>query len=326
MKKVSLIVVTVCLFTSSFVSADSFGTGDNQFEIDFVTISGDASSANGTNISQYSIGENGYRTFSDPENIYRMGVYEVTNDQWNKFTNNLDVAVTGSWTGMYSPYNSKPYYTGSSIPTNNVSWHEAAQFVNWLNTSSGYQAAYKFTGTQGTGDYTLSVWELGDWGYDASNPYRNSNAHYFLPTENEWVKAAYWNGTNLQTYTNASNDDLLSGKPDPAKWNYYPSVGNQPWAVGSGVEELNGTFDMTGNVFEWTESPYNNEEFLSDSKRAGRGSYYNTFIIDTLSSSCRYGDNPTREENTLGFRVASVPEPCTLSLIALGGLLLRKRK
>jgi hypothetical protein len=41
----------------------------------------------------------------------------------------------------------------------------------------------------------MSAWDVLDNGFDASNPYRNSNAKYFLPSEDEWVKAAYWNGT-----------------------------------------------------------------------------------------------------------------------------------
>jgi len=56
-------------------SADSFGTGGNQFTIDFVTISGDASSANGTTIIQEFPFDTIYRTFNDPGNDYRMGVY-----------------------------------------------------------------------------------------------------------------------------------------------------------------------------------------------------------------------------------------------------------
>jgi len=45
----------------SIVSADTFGTGDNQFEIEFVTISDDAGSANGTYI-----GDNKLEGFVDP--------------------------------------------------------------------------------------------------------------------------------------------------------------------------------------------------------------------------------------------------------------------
>jgi sulfatase modifying factor 1 len=33
---------------------------------------------------------------------------------------------------------------GPNKPATNISWKEAARFVNWLNTSTGGFAAYKF--------------------------------------------------------------------------------------------------------------------------------------------------------------------------------------
>ena len=323
MKKAILLVVGVFLLAGS-VSADIFGTGANQFTIDFVNISGDASSVNGTNISQFSSGDDRYKTFIDPGN-YRMGTYEITNDQWSRFQ-----ACYGTVTGSpATAYNDSPEYTGANVPTNYLSWYEGAQFVNYLNTSTGHQAAYKFTGTQGQSDYIFSVWELGDIGYDADNPFRNTYAYYFMPTEDEWVKAAYWNGTSLQEYANASPGDLISGFPDTAKWNYGSSARDEPWDVGSGSEELNGTFDMMGNVWEWMESPSISGDFLFDSGRASRGSShgdvsYNNFI----GSSYRHFDYPHNFEfsSSVGFRVASVPEPATILLFGLGGLMLRKRR
>jgi hypothetical protein len=61
-----------------------------------------------------------------------------------------------------------------------VSWNEVAHFVNYLNVSSGSVAAYKFStqpGDVGYGaNFNLVLWASGDAGYDASNPFRNSNA------------------------------------------------------------------------------------------------------------------------------------------------------
>lgn len=317
--KYALVVMLLLLAVGNVASAtiDTFGTGANQFTINFVNISGDASSANGTNISQYSPGELGYKTFTDPGD-YRIGVYEITNEQWNKFTN-----IYGTPTGSLSnAYGESAYFTGTDVPVNNVSWFEAVQFVNWLNTSTGHQAAYKFTGTQGTSDYTFVPWDVTDTGYDASNPYRNSNAFYFLPTEDEWVKAAYWNGTSLQTYATKPGDTLYQGNGSNGGWNYldgeYATDPYGPWDVGSGSEELNGTFEMMGNVWEW------NETLNYDTWRGQRGGSYG-FVEFNMKSSSRSYENPAGQIGSVGFRVASIPEPATLLLFGLGYLFLKKR-
>ena len=42
---------------------------------------------------------------------YRMGTYEITNDQWNKFTASLGVPVTGSDGGLQLPVLTSPART-----------------------------------------------------------------------------------------------------------------------------------------------------------------------------------------------------------------------
>ena len=97
---------------------------------------------------------------------------------------------------------------------------------------------------------------------------------------------------------------------------------------GNGSEELNGTFDMMGNVWEWMESPWSSGDYLSGSRRVMRGGSFYRFAGTggDLSSSQR--DNlpyPYNENHTIGFRVASVPEPCSMVLLSVGGLILRRR-
>jgi formylglycine-generating enzyme required for sulfatase activity len=82
--------------------------------------------------------------------------------------------------------------------------------------------------------------------------------------------------------------------------------------------EQNGTFDMMGNVREWNET-------LIGSNRGLRGGSYGSAVA-TLESSYRVNNDPGNEYSTLGFRVASVPEPVSLVLLSLGGLALRRRK
>jgi len=309
---VSASVALLVLAFGTVAMADSFGSG---FNIDFVPISGATNPTSGYGIVNHD---------------YRMGTYEITNDQWNKFKTNLGVPVTGADGG----YNNSSYYTCTSVPTDNVSWFEAAQFVNWLNTSTNHQAAYKFNGTQGTPDYTFATWSASD-AADGTNLYRNKNAFYYLPTENEWVKAAYWNDTALQTY--ATVGDVLPAQGNGTSWsgwNYWDNghATNPagPWNIGSGSEELKGTYDMMGNVFEWMESPWTSGDYNASSSRGLRAGDWCSArdFCDLAASSHDYYD-PSVEGSYLGFRVGSVPEPDSTTLLvcsAIAALILWRRR
>lgn len=50
----------------------------------------------------------------------------------------------------------------------------------------------------------IELWTGSDAGFDPSNPFRNSNAHYFLPSVHEWYKAAYFDPVS-GTYFNFPN-------------------------------------------------------------------------------------------------------------------------
>ncbi len=319
MSKLAIVVavLVVCVPTAQ---ADIFGTGENQFTIDFVPILGDAG-----DLGSWPAGS-GYTFTGVNRDNYRMSTFETTSDQWNKFQAELGVPLTGD---PFYAYDQGPYWTGTNVPANAVSWYEAAQFVNWLNTSTGYQPAYKFTGTQGQSDYALDTWSPAE-ADNGTNLYRHKDAFYFLPTESEWLKAAYWNGTSLQTYATKPGDTLHQGDgASGTGWNYYDdgyaTDPYGPWDVGNGSEELNGTFDMMGNVSEWMENPQSDTSYGTDSLRVMRGG---RFTHDWgLASTFRGSANPGWESSAHGFRVASeVPEPSSLALLLLGGMMLRRRR
>jgi len=93
MKKAFVVSALVCLFISGISFADTFAEGTaNEFTIDFVSISGSTNPTSGYGIVN---------------NDYRMGTYEITNDQWNKFKVELGVPVTGSPSTAYD--SEEPY-------------------------------------------------------------------------------------------------------------------------------------------------------------------------------------------------------------------------
>jgi len=292
------------LANAAQVDTDPFGTGENLFTIKFVTISANPGVTRSTNTSGDSIvtftaGE-GEGDYTDPGYNYRMGVYEITNDQWNNFAASVGLPVTG-----------EP--SSGDLPRT-VTWYDAAQFVNWLNTSTGRHAAYNFTGTLGEG--TFSAWDPEE-AAGGTNLYRHKDAFYYLPTEDEWVKAAYWNGASIQTWATPDDSEPVAGDDS----NYGDPLG-EPWPVGSGSEELNGTFDMMGNWWEWMETPDFDTSYGTDSLRGLRGGSYDNWL-GGLASSYRGDVPPTYGE---GFRVASVPEPAVLSLLALGATAILGRR
>jgi len=155
------LALAIC-FTSA-AQADPFGSGANTFDIDFVTI-GNPGNADDTTGSPNPAGKVDY--------TYRIGQFEISEDMIDKANAEGSLGIT---------HNNR----GANKPATAISWIQAAQFVNWLNTDSGSTPAYKFNGS------TFELWQSGDVGFNPNNLYRNSNARYFLPSADEWYKAAY---------------------------------------------------------------------------------------------------------------------------------------
>lgn len=94
---------------------------------------------------------------------YDIGKFEVSEDMITKYN-----AIFGTSNSLVITKDTR----GTNKPATSINWNEAARFVNWLNTSTGNQAAYKFT-TSGVND-NLVLWSAVDAGYNVNNKYRNS--------------------------------------------------------------------------------------------------------------------------------------------------------
>ncbi len=270
---------------------------------------------------------------------YQMGKYDVTVGQYCQFLN--AVAKTSDPYGLYyrdmatdyrtiaiTQNGSAPNYsytvTGSdsqaaNCPIFDITWGDAARFCNWLQ--NGQSTAAEGNGTTETGAYTLN----GDT-TNLMTETRNAGAKYFIPSENEWYKAAYYDPSNgsywsypTQSNTPPSNSLLLSATSNNDA-NYYTGSYTDPTNYLTPVGDFEdspspfGTYDMGGDVWQW------NEANISGSFRGLRGGAWYNFLSNYLASSTRIDDDPTSENYYFGFRVASVPEPGTIALLLAGVL------
>jgi len=324
-KKVSMamisdmkIFVTLTLLVLGYqaVSATSlletFGSGANAFTMEFVTI-GNPGNAADTTGSPNPAGSVAY--------IYSIGKYEVSRDMISKANSAGSLGITLQDMSIYGG-------NGVNKPATGVSWYEASGYVNWLNTSTGGTAAYKFVGG------TFQLWSSTDAGYNANNMYRNSLAKYVIASTDEWYKPAYGNlnGTwnNYPTGSDSIPAAVASGTDaNTAVYNALasgPQVGPADITSAGGLSPY-GTMGQGGNAWEWQETAFDGINNTVTEDRSARGAGWNNNSL-RLGSALSTASNPTSETFNYGFRVASVPEPSTelLVVIGLSGLLLKRRK
>lgn len=310
------LAISFCLLLacgSATSRADMFGSGANTFEIEFVTVGDPGNPYDPQNLPYMSYGA--ADQIGGVDYSYRIGKYEISEDMVNKANAEGGLNITHD-------------NRGTEKPVTNVSWLGAASFVNWLNTSSGFHPAYKFNGGE------FKAWEPTDQGYDPDNVFRNRMANYFLPSADEWHKAAYYDPTTGSYYRYPTGSDTRPGRVEsntlPNTAVYDLSSFHEPAEITqAGGLSSYGTMAQGGNVAEWEET----EVLLGPgpgSLVSLRGIRGGGFIDNSvaLTSGSRFVDNAAYSQIHIGFRVASrIPEPSTLLLGALAGLglLLHKR-
>jgi hypothetical protein len=148
----------------------------------------------------------------------------------------------------------------------------------------------------------------------------------FLPNENEWYKAAYYNPATRSyfQYPTSNNAAPIAEAPPGGSnsANYNGVVGNLTNGnltdVGaySGTTSPCGAFDMAGDVFQWNDTPPNGPVGF----REFNGGSFPLNSDFLLSSNQPDGEYPPDGDYDLGLRVATVPEPSSLAVLAIGAI------
>jgi formylglycine-generating enzyme required for sulfatase activity len=306
--------------------------------IDFVTVGNPGNAADA---------ETGYGAVN---HSFMMGKYEVTAKQYCTFLNAvaatdpnglyLEKMITDNNTskgdgckirrfGEDGGYSYVVDADGDGIedadlinrPVNYVSWWDAVRFVNWLENGQPTGAQDATTTEDGTYDLSLGAATV-----------RKAGCTYFLPSEDEWYKAAYYDpdkGDGAGGYWDyaTGTNDLPSNQlvdPDPGNNSTHKysedgsyTLGIPYWRTEVGAHENSaspyGTFDQNGNVGEHNETVYE-----GDVTHVRGGAWLDNEVA--LPRTFYFTRNPTKEPRAYGFRVAAVPEPGTTVLVVFGAL------
>lgn len=234
---------------------------------------------------------------------YRISKYEVSQAQWSPVNTAAGIGDPGDHTG--------------NQPVASISWDNAAMFCNWLTSGNAYSGYYTVTGTGDSA--TASPNALSHAAYAAAY-----GTTYFLPTEDEWYKAAYYDPTSVSYHDYPTGSDIM---PDAVTSGTIANTAVYNFQAAPADVSLSGglspylTMGQGGNVWEWNET-------LIGGNRGVRGVGFSDGDGSALQASVRGSRISTGEGTTIGFRVASIPEPGSLGLLTmtLAGTVARRKR
>jgi formylglycine-generating enzyme required for sulfatase activity len=226
---------------------------------------------------------------------FYLGTREVTNAEFRRFKPDHD---SGSFES-----NS---LNGDAQPVVNVSWEDAAQYLNWLSVKDGLQPVY----------------EEGPSGWAAVRPLRNG---YRLPTDAEWEWAARFAGQTAGLLypwgAQMPPPDRSGNYADVSAAQLLPTVlvtyddGHPVSApVASYDPNVNGIYDLGGNVAEWVQDFYSLDVIESSERiddplgptsgqiHVVRGASWRSATVTDLRVAARASGFEGRED--VGFRIA----------------------
>lgn len=264
---------------------------------------------------------------------YAIGAFEVTVGQYVTFLNNVasvptTAAASELWVEeMAAPYGyvspgliaraglgtaDDPYVyseiqdpaLGEDSPRRgilNISWFSAARFANWLHNGGTTDSSTE------TGAYTLN-------GATSGVMPRNPDATWWVPSGDEWYKAAFYDPTKqgdvkYWTYPTRTDDLTIAEAPpggtNSANYDGAMPEGRKITPTGAYVDSRShyGTYDQAGLLWEWTDETYTDFEGVPTT-RGLRGGSWSLGIINISKFGPRDYE-PTYSDDDTGFRLAT---------------------
>ncbi len=205
--------------------------------------------------------------------------YPITVQQFQAFIDDPTGYGNDAWWDGLAHREPRPYraqWPTANHPRDHVSWYQAIAFGRWLTDRLGYRSSIT------------------------------------LPTEKQWEKAA--RGTDGRTYP--WGNVYISGYANIDETFKDPSVGITPvgeYFIGQttpvGIYPQGaspyGVLDMSGNVWEWCLTEYENwtdDDLTNTNQRVGRGGSWD-YSLANSRTTMRGGDSPASYGHYLGFRV-----------------------
>ncbi len=199
-----------------------------------------------------------------------LNAVAVVDDPYNLFNENMETGACGGIARIKTPegFHYIPKDGWEDKPIVYISYYDLARYANWMHYGCPNKGVSEIGTTEGTdkqGAYDTRDFEQVRSG--KKTPYkdfgmRRIGARFWIPDENEWFKAAYYDPTLTGTRKYYNYPTQSDDAPNQDRANY---VVNDELAIGEpyfvadvdsygNAASYYGTVQQGGNVWEWIES------------------------------------------------------------------------
>ncbi|MFM9956469.1 MAG: SUMF1/EgtB/PvdO family nonheme iron enzyme [Phycisphaerales bacterium] len=286
--------------------------------------------------------------FSPPRSIgrvdyeYRISKTEVTTAEWFEFVQAYKPFVNPAFrqSSLFTSFNIRrdlqPDGTvnysiapGADDYSSEMGFRFVARYCNWLHNGRVNQA-WAFE----SGSYDTSTFGDLPGGVFTDQLVRSPGARYWVPSEDEWVKAAHWdphkNGPNQPGYWKypTTSDTLpVSGPPGVGQTNAGDAGLTTPVGAYTSVTSPWGLWDLSGGESEWTETVLYDRFTGLPVFRRTRGSRVSQSSYDDFDRIDAILGGDDMRHGFSGVRIATVvPSPSAASGAVLVAITLNLRR